>query len=294
MKPPLGTTVSIIGAGRLGTALGAALKHRGFTIQGISCGSVLSVRASHRFIGAGIPFTDIHKAAAGSRIVFLTVPDDAIVEVAKELAASVRSWSGVFVFHCSGLHLSAILKPLARKGARTASLHPIQSFASKRAAPDVFRSIYFGIEGEPQALETACSLVRDLGGNPLVLAAEHKPLYHAACSMASNLLVALIHEASGLLPSAGIPHPIGSDILLPLIQGTLQNVKIFDTGKALTGPLTRGDGETIKHHLKALQDHPSALLVYREMSKSALSIAHTEEKISSRKYRQLMALLADK
>ena len=97
-----------------------------------------------------------------------------------------------------------------------------------------------------------------------------------------------------LMPSAGIPRPMGSDILLPLIQGTLQNVKIFDTGKALTGPLTRGDGETIKHHLKALQDHPSALLVYREMSKSALSIAHTEEKISSRKYRQIMALLADK
>ncbi len=294
MKPPSGTTVSIIGAGKLGTALAAALHHRGFAIQGISCRTLRSARISRRVIGGGIPHTDIHIAAAGSRLVFLTVPDDALIAVARELAASERSWSGVCVFHCSGLLSSGILHPLARKGALTASLHPIQSFASKQAVPDVFKSVYFGMEGEPAALEAARLLVRELGGKPLMLAVELKPLYHAACTMASNLLVALIHEASGLLTSAGITHSSKSDILFPLVQGTLQNVKIFNTSKALTGPLARGDRETIKQHLKALHSHPDALHVYREASKAALSLARREDKVTARKFRQIMALLEGK
>jgi len=132
-------TVAIIGAGRLGTSLGIALKKNGYPIKALSCLRLSSARESSRLIGEGQPYTDNLKAAGTSRIIIITVPDDKIKKSAEKLASGIPDWEEKLVWHCSGLLPSRILDPLKAKGAMTASVHPVQSFAKKNAAPDMFK-----------------------------------------------------------------------------------------------------------------------------------------------------------
>ena len=288
------TTVSIIGAGRLGTALGTALSRIGYRIRALSCRTRLSAEESRRIIGEGTPLTDNRAAAEGSSMVFLTVPDDTIPQVAEELASGGRDWTGVTCLHCSGLLSSLALKPLAQQGALCASLHPMQSFACKKAEPGSFSGIFMGLEGDPSARKKARAIAESLGGRPFTLAAEDKPLYHAACSVASNLLVPLLHHAGSLLRRTGIPQDDRLEALLPLVQGTLQNVKEFDAAGALTGPLARGDEISLRLHMEALSEFPGTLRVYREMSIAALELALTEKIIDRGTCDRLKALLEGK
>ncbi|MFA9452595.1 MAG: Rossmann-like and DUF2520 domain-containing protein [Candidatus Aminicenantaceae bacterium] len=288
------TTVSILGAGKLGTALGTALRRSGYQIRGLTCLTQSSAQESRQIIGSGNPLTDNREAAAGSQVVFLTVPDDAIRGVAEDLASGGRDWTGVFCLHCSGLLSSEILAPLAKRGALTASFHPMQSFASKQARPESFAGIHVGLEGEPRARKKAQTIVEDLGSQPFILAAKDKPLYHTACSMASNLLVPLLHHASILLQNTGIARPDQVEALLPLVKGTLRNVKNFDTKGSLTGPLARGDEKSVTLQIEALQGYPRALRIYRELSIAALEMARTEREINEQEYRRIRALLEGK
>jgi predicted short-subunit dehydrogenase-like oxidoreductase (DUF2520 family) len=288
------TTVSILGAGKLGTALGTALRCSGYQIRGLTCLTQSSAQESRQIIGSGNPLTDNREAAAGSQVVFLTVPDDAIRGVAEDLASGGRDWTGVFCLHCSGLLSSEILAPLAKRGALTASFHPMQSFASKQARPESFAGIHVGLEGKPRARKKAQTIVEDLGSQPFILAAKDKPLYHTACSMASNLLVPLLHQAAELLPKAGMSVSKRENILLPLVQGTLQNVKNLDATTALTGPIARGDEKSIQLHLKALQDHPQALQTYGLLGRAALEMAWADKRIARPVYERIKALLAGK
>ena len=288
------TTVSILGAGKLGTALGMALRRSGYQIHALTCLTQSSAQESRQIIGSGNPLTDNREAAAGSQVVFLTVPDDAIRGVAEDLASGSRDWTGVFCLHCSGLLSSEILAPLAKRGALTASFHPMQSFASKQAGPESFVGIHVGLEGESRARKKAQAIAKDLGSQSFILAAKDKPLYHTACSMASNLLVPLLHHASILLQNTGMARPDQVEALLPLVQGTLRNVKIFDTKGGLTGPLARGDEKSVTLQMEALQGYPRALRIYRELSIAALEMARTEGKINDQEYRRIRALLEEK
>jgi predicted short-subunit dehydrogenase-like oxidoreductase (DUF2520 family) len=287
-------SVSIIGAGRLGTSLGAALRTRGYQIHAVSCRTRESAEESRGIIGSGRPLTDNRSAASGSRLVFLTVPDDSLPGVVDELAGSREDRSGVCFLHTSGLLTSRVLEPLARQGANTGSLHPMQSFADKRTPPDHFSGIYFGMEGDARALVMAKQIIEDLDGYPLALSPEDKPLVHTACTIASNLLVPLLHQAGALLQATGISHSPVLETLLPLAQGTLQNVKKLDSTGALTGPIKRGDLKTIKSQLKVLQTHPEALRIYRELGKAALDMAREEGSLSREILARLNDLLEDR
>jgi len=289
------TAVSIIGAGKLGTSLGAALRRAGYRIKALSCLTLEDVQESRRIIGEGAPLTDNLKAAEGSQVVFLTVPDDAIREVAEGLASGQKDWTGVFCLHCSGLLSSKALSPLAEKGALTASLHPMQSFASKKGGgPEPFTGIYVGVEGAPLARGKAQTIAEDLGSHPFTLEAGDKPLYHTANSMASNLMVSLLHQASLLLQDSGKALPDPMEALLPLVQGTLQNVKMFDTTEALTGPIARGDEVTVALQIEALRGYPRALGIYRELGLAAVEAAWAGDRIEEQSYRRFRALLEGK
>jgi len=287
--------ISIIGAGNLGTNLGAALHLQGgYYIRALSCRTRASAEESRRLIGSGTPMTDIWKAAAESRVVLLTVPDDALAGVAEELAAQEMDRNRVVFLHTSGLLSSHILEALARQGAHTGSLHPMQSFAGKQPVPRHFKAIYFGIEGDAAARSMAQQIARDLGGLPVTIDPENKPLYHTACSIASNLLVPLFQAALSLLQSTDIKHPHKQDLLLPLAQGTLHNVKKFDTEAALTGPLVRGDIKTVRHHIEVLKKFPPILKIYRDLGNMALDMPHRDEKIGGDIEAELRALLEEK
>jgi predicted short-subunit dehydrogenase-like oxidoreductase (DUF2520 family) len=287
-------SVSIIGAGRLGTSLGSALKSKGYPIRAVSCRTQASAEESRRFIGEGRPLTDNREAASGSRLVLLTVPDDTLSDVVDELCASPRDLSGVCFLHTSGLLSSRILRPLAAMRARTGSLHPMQSFPDKQTPSGHFSGIYFGMEGEAEALAISAGIINDLGGYALKLNAEDKPLIHTACSMVSNLLVPLLSEAGALLQETGVTHSPKLGILLPLAQGTLQNVKKLDSSGALTGPIARGDFHTIESQIKALNNHPQALRIYRELGRAALGMARDSGTVSREDFERISALLEDR
>lgn len=289
---PIG--ISIIGAGRLGTSLGTALKFKGYSIRAVSCRTPESAEESRRIIGEGRPLTDNREAATGSRLLLLTVSDDALSHVVGELADSPEDRSGACVLHTSGLISSRILEPLAGRGAQTGSLHPMQSFPEKQTPPEHFSGIYFGMEGAPEALILAAKIAEDLGGHPLALKPEDKPLVHTACSMVSNLLVPLLHQAGTLLQTTGIAQSPKLATLLPLAQGTLHNVKNLDGPAALTGPIVRGDLNTIESQLKVLRQHPDALSTYRVLGKAALEMARAEGKISREVVERISRLLEDK
>ncbi len=264
---------SIVGAGRLGTALGAALVRRGWLAEAIVDKDARAARESRRIIGRGRASTSYAAAAGAGGTVIIAVPDDAVGRVAAALARSGGDWAGRPVFHTSGLVPSSALGPLARRGARTASLHPVQSFPRKDVPASVFKGITWGIEGGPAGVEAAEEIVRALRGHVLLLSEKDKPLYHAACALASNAFVALEWTAAGILRKAGLAEDAAFAALLPLVQGTLQNVKSLGPEKALTGPILRGDIATVREHLEALRADPGAREIYRAAGRLVLRLA---------------------
>jgi predicted short-subunit dehydrogenase-like oxidoreductase (DUF2520 family) len=286
--------IAIIGTGKLGTALGYALSRRGNRIAALADRNLSSANETRRIIGEGTVFKKNVPAARLADWVILSVPDDEIVGVAEELAGSDIEWRGRSVFHCSGLHSTESLGPLKNRGAKTASIHPVQSFPRKKPSPEAFENIFFGLEGKGKALDEAKKIVRRLGGRYFILKPKDKPLYHTACSMASNFLVTLLSTATDLLEMAGLTRTAASQVLSPLVQGTLQNVKNFDAGSSLTGPLARGDEESIKAHLKALENLAEIRGLYKKLAVQTLYFARREKLISPTAFKNLKALLEEK
>ncbi len=285
--------IAIIGAGRLGTALGRALAKRGHTITALTCGSGASARESGRIISQGRIFSKNRDAALRGQVIFLCLPDQEIPKVVQELAGERIDWTGKFVFHTSGLLPAKVLRPLEAKGALTGSFHPAQSFARKETSPAHFRGVYFGLEGNRKALALARKIVRQLGGHALALRPKEKPYYHAAGTMTSNYQAILLEIAAGLLKQAGIGQKAAEKLLFPLAQGTLRNVKKFDIQDSLTGPVIRGDSATIKAHLNVLRRFPRYREAYRKLGLVALQTARKRD-LSPQKFRALKSLLEGK
>ena len=281
--------VSIIGSGRLGTTLGYALLKKGYIITALSCRSLSSAKKSAAIIGKGIPATDNKEAIRKAEIAALTVPDDSIKQVVKELRS--LDLSQKFIFHCSGILSSELLKPLKESGAEIASIHPIQSFPIKSRNSTLFNNIYFSVEGDKKALQKANEIIIKLGGHSFLIDPKEKPLYHTACTVASNYLVVLLGLAENLLGEAGVKKEIQDKMLLPLVQGTLNNISKKSIPESLTGPITRGDIETLKTHLHCLKNHPSVLRIYQELAYQALEIAKRENQLTQKKIRKIKALL---
>jgi predicted short-subunit dehydrogenase-like oxidoreductase (DUF2520 family) len=266
-------TFSILGAGRLGVSLGAALARRGWTPMAVVDRDGRAAREGRRLIGGGRASTAAAAAAAARGPLIIAVPDGEVRRAASELARAGGPWPERAVFHTSGILPAAVLAPLARLGARTASLHPIQTFPRRDTPGSVFTGISWGLEGDGAAIETGRAIVRSLRGHILLLSAENKVLYHAACALASNALVALEWTAENVLSEAGIAADAAAAALAPLVQGTLQNVKTLGPAGALTGPVLRGDVATVRKHLEALKGEPEAREIYAALAKNVLRLA---------------------
>lgn len=285
--------IAVIGAGRLGTALGRALVRSGYPVAGIADVSRRAARALGRSLPGARVWASNAEAAARARAIFLCVPDAEIAPAARELAASVTDWRGRVVVHCSGMLDARVLSPLRRRGALTASAHPIQSFARGAGATDPFRGITITLEGDDRAAAWLKTVVRRLGARPVRLRAGVKPLYHAACVLASNDLVFLLDMSQGLLVRAGFSAREAARMIIPLAQGTLHNVNKIGTTAALTGPLVRGDRETVARHLDALRPSPLPREVYRRLALQGLDIVR-KTGLKPAKVRALKRLLEDR
>jgi len=284
---------SVVGAGRVGTALGSALTRKGWELAAIVDRDAAAARESRKIIGRGRATTDLRRAARGAQALFICVPDDAIEAVAGRLARADSGWRGRLVFHTSGLVSSAALGALRARGASVASLHPVQAFPGKRGGARLFSGIYWGLEGDKAAVSAGRGIVKALGGRSFILLEKNKPMYHAACSLASTAFISLEGAAAALLEEAGVRRNLASAILLPLVQGTLQNVKELGLKNALTGPLVRGDVRTVRKHLEVLRSRPLYLEIYKSLGRQALGFV-CGGKVPPGKVRALRRLLEGK
>ncbi len=287
-------TFSILGAGRLGRALGRLLAESGLTPGGIACRRLRSARQAVAFVGGGEPTTSCSRAAAGASLVILSTPDAVIAPLVRRLAASRSDWEGKVVVHTSGALSSEVLDPLSRLGARTASLHPLASVADPRSGVRILRGSRFTIEGDRLALQRLRRLVRSVGGVPIVIPGKAKALYHLIASLLSNDVVALLslgleaaHHSLGLSRREAAAH------FLPLVRGTLGNVERLGPVKALTGPVSRGDPGTLGLHRAALRGLPVDLRrAHQILSRRAVVLALQARTITPESARRLLRLVA--
>ena len=238
---------TVIGPGRVGLALVRALLASGFrcvAIRGRSRPREDAIRDLPP--SAVIDTWDTPARWEPPPVVFLTVADSSLDDAARQLADTMPL-SGRCVLHTSGLHGSDLLDPCMRAGATTASWHPLQSFAS-HATAETWRGVACAVEGHPLAVAEGYRVARAIGMRPWTIAAEDKPLYHAAAAVAGNLPHILIAVAREMMSSCGAPD--GS--LAPLAQESIRSALLHPSFEGLTGAIGRGDVAAVARHLAAL------------------------------------------
>lgn len=257
--------VYVVGAGRLGLGLARALRDAGYPSVGIWNRGAAGRRRAARLLGRRADGGELGAALGEAELIFVAVADRAISEVGAILAAQ-KLRPGTIVAHTSGA-LDA--RSLGRiQGAKLASFHPVVACAEPSQAAAALRGAVFTIEGDPRALRTLRQVARDLGGRTVVLAPRAKARYHAALVLASNLVVALLEVARREALAAGFAD---ERALAQLACGAVTLVARHGTAAALTGPVRRGDLETLERHLEALSK-PAAHM-YRSLSFVAVELA---------------------
>jgi predicted short-subunit dehydrogenase-like oxidoreductase (DUF2520 family) len=253
--------VAIVGAGRMGLALGAALRHADAAEQIVYYGRAVEPPPHPLFDGPDAAVYRIGPAAPppGTGILILAVADSALGDVAYDYARAGPAPPGCAAFHLSGALSTDVLAPLHGAEYAVGSLHPLQAVADPWQAPDRLVGIGWALAGEPAAMAAARRLVSALSGTALVVAPQYRPLYHAAAVMASNFLVALLSSSVGMMARAGLTEEEAVIGLLPLVRGTLDNIEQLGVSAALTGPIPRGDVDTVRLHLARLSDEERTL-----------------------------------
>jgi predicted short-subunit dehydrogenase-like oxidoreductase (DUF2520 family) len=299
-------TISIVGAGRVGRALGKRLHERGWRIGAVVTRSKSTSRAAVRVIGAGAPYSmfgngfvrkpfrgselqlrqnrparsaapmrshtrgkyspsrradpaDIQISAFGdlfaADVILFTTPDDALPSIAKSFAeAAGRALRGKIILHTSATLDRTVLAPLARCGAATGSLHPMQTFGG-RVVPNL-SGVIFAIEGDPKARRMARSIGRSLGGITVAISTRDKPVYHAAAVLAAGSAYPLIETGVRMLMRIGFTRARAMQTLVPLIRQIFHNIERIGPRAAWTGPLSRGDYAIVARHARVLRRYP--------------------------------------
>jgi len=256
-------SLSIIGAGRVGRALGRRLCDLGWKIGAVITRGEASARRAVRFIGAGKAQALMTRQIVSSRVILIAVQDDEIAGVGKELARiGGEELRGKVVLHTSGALNARVLDPVKACGAAVESMHPLQSFSG--VAVPVLDGRVFAVEGDAQAVRTARQIARSLGGLPVKIPGGKKILYHAAATMAASNVLAVEEAASQLLMSAGIKRGQATRALLTLTRQVLENMEHLGPRAAWTGPLSRGDFRVVEAHLEALRESPAEFALAHE------------------------------
>jgi predicted short-subunit dehydrogenase-like oxidoreductase (DUF2520 family) len=246
MKRP---SIVLVGAGRLGTALAKRLSEAGYSAKALT-------RKSLRVMQSGMD------------VMWFCVPDAEIARVADTF--SQFQWKGKYAFHSSGVLSSDALNSLRSAGASVASVHPLMTFV-QGSVPEL-TGVPFAIEGDASAVRVARVIVRNVGGQAVAIKKHDKVAYHAFATMICPLLVSLLAAAEKAAALAGMSAPDARRRMLPIIQQTLHNYETLGPAKAFSGPIVRGDVETIGAHMKALAEAPAAKNAYAALARAALEL----------------------
>jgi predicted short-subunit dehydrogenase-like oxidoreductase (DUF2520 family) len=261
--------VAIVGAGSLANFLVPALRKSGYTITEIisrdSPPSLLNARRLAKKVGARA--VTVNTATLDAALLWFCVPDREIRAAATSLAT--RAGDSVrFAFHSSGALTSRELDPLRKRGIAVASVHPLMTFVA--GGRPSLAGVPFAVEGDASAARMARSIVRDLGGDYFPLPAKNKVAYHAWATLTSPLLLAFLVTLEDAAVVAGLTREDARRKSLPIIRQTLENYARLGPQNSFSGPIIRGDVETIAKHLAVLRKHPPARDVYVALARSAL------------------------
>ena len=248
--------MALVGAGRVARGLGGRLREAGWKIGAVVARGMPSARAAVRAIRGGIPFAGPTRRVLDAGIILLAVPDDALAGVASQLERTCGDdLRRKVVVHTCGALSSAVLTPLALRGAWTGVMHPMQSFGA-RTRPRL-EGVLFGIEGHPEALRVVRKMVRSLGGEAARVDAARKAEYHCAGTFAAAHVLASVEAGVRMLMAVGMKRREATRALLRLARQVLDNQELLGPRAAWTGPLSRGDLATIGLHWESLGRYPA-------------------------------------
>ena len=256
--------VTIIGLGALGKSLTQAFLNADIPVKSIfnRTGYRASQLADENEIAIANSFPE--DASQLGTPIFLTVPDGAISEVSYRVAQLSDDLSGKKIVHCSGNEMSSILSAVKKKGAAIASMHPLQTFSAASSADD-FQNIYCSLEGDAEVLPVLEKLAAAIGAKTVRVSGEQKSHLHAAAVMASNYIVTLLDASAEIGELSGLNRKKVQQLINPLVQTAIQNGQKASFEKAISGPIARGDVETVQQHLKLLEKSPKLRTFYAQL-----------------------------
>lgn len=273
--------IAIVGAGNLASALAVSLRRAGLVVDAVVArptgNSIRKARLLAKQIGAR-PVTDA--ADLRAELVWLCVPDAQIGRAARTLAKNVR-WKGTVALHSSGALTSDELQPLRDRGAAAASVHPLMTFVP--GSRPALAGVPFAIEGDGPAVQIARRVVRELGGQPFRIRKQDKAAYHAWGTFASPLLTALLATTERVAASAGVEQKAAVRRMMPILLQTLANYAERGAAKSFSGPIIRGDVDTVKRHLKVLAGIPAAREVYVSLARASIKLLPVKHKNALRR-----------
>lgn len=262
---PARLAVGVVGVGRVGPALGAALQLAGHRVVAASGVSTASRRRAEALL-PGVRLVTPPQVMAAADLVLLTVPDDALPDLVQGLATTGTVRPGQLLVHTSGAHGVAVLEPATRVGALPLALHPAMTFTGTSVDVARLAGCPFGVTAPEELRPVAEALVVEMGGEPAWIPEEVRPLYHTALAHGANHLVTLVAQAMELLRTAGVAEP--GQLLGPLLGAALDNA-LRSGDLALTGPVARGDVGTVRTHLGRLATvTPDIGQAYRAMARA--------------------------
>jgi predicted short-subunit dehydrogenase-like oxidoreductase (DUF2520 family) len=290
-------TVAIIGSGRVGGAIGRLLSMAGYTVTAVAARNRATADRARAFIGSGEILADAVKAASSADIVFITTPDSAIKSTCDAIAAGGGFRAGMIVVHTSGAQTVELLSSARPAGSFRAVLHPLQSVPTMELGLKNIPGSYFRVEADPEAAATAHGLVKAMGGIELVMPKwtsdkGSAALYHAGAVVVSNFFVALVDLGLRFYEALGADRKDALKALLPLIKGTLANIESAGVPEALTGPIMRGDVETVRGHLEAMRVRtPELAGLYKELARHTVTVALDKGSLGPDAAAEMMELL---
>jgi predicted short-subunit dehydrogenase-like oxidoreductase (DUF2520 family) len=282
--------IGIVGAGRVGSVLGAALARAGHRVVAASAVSAASRRRAERLL-PGVPIAAPDDVVSAAELVLLAVPDDSLRGLVAGLAQAGAWRSGQLVAHTSGAHGIGVLDPAAARGVVPLALHPVMTFAGRPEDLDRLTGATFGITTPDELRPVAETIVVEIGGEPVWVPELARPLYHAALTMGANHLVTLVNDAVEVLSRAGVEQP--AHLLAPLLSAALDNaLRLGDA--AMTGPVSRGDAATVSTHLATLRaDAPDTVAAYVTMARRTTERAVAAGRLADGAAQQLLRALGD-
>ena len=288
-KPPR-LDVGVVGTGRAGSVLGAALKRAGHNIRACTAVSDISKLRAESLL-PGVPVTSIEEAVKDRDLILLTVPDDYLSQVVNGLAATNAVSPGTFVMHASGRYGIEILRPLTDQGCLPLALHPVMTFTGTSIDLNRLSACPFGITTVQTLRPVAETLVVEIGGEPIWVPEENRGLYHAALTFGANNLMTLVTQTTELLEAAGITNP--EHLVAPLLGASLDNA-LRNGDAAITGPVARGDAGTVREHLRVLANFdPAVSQAYRAMARLTAIRALASGTLQPQLAEELLIVLAD-